>query len=282
MENINQKYKIVADSSADILKLENVEFSSAPLKIITDEKEFTDNELLDVEEMVTYLKSYKGRSSSSCPNPDEWLKAFGDAEYIFGVTISSGLSGSFTAAKVAKDIYESEHPGRRVFLIDSLSAGPEETLLVEKLEELISSGLEFDEICEKMTQYQKTTKIRFMLQSLTNFANNGRVNGAVARIAGILGICMVGTASAEGTLELTNKCRGVDKSIAEIVGYLKRDGLKKGKVRIAHCFNSDGAQKLKTAIMNEFSDIDIKVHNTRGLCSFYAEIGGLLIGYEMV
>ena len=128
--------KIVADSSANLMGLKTVPFDVAPLKIITAEREFVDNRELDLEEMINFFKSYKGRSQTSCPNPEDWLTAFGDAEDVFCVTITSGLSGSYNAACIAKDMYESEHPGRRVFVIDSLSAGPELTLIVEKLEEL--------------------------------------------------------------------------------------------------------------------------------------------------
>ena len=47
----------------------------------------------------------------------------------------------------------------------------------------------------------------FVLQSLKNFANNGRVSPAVAKIAGIMGICIIGKASDVGTLEPIHKCR---------------------------------------------------------------------------
>ena len=83
-----KKIKIVADSSADVLELEKVPFESAPLKITTAQKEYVDDINLDVYNMVTELGSYKGKSSTSCPNVEDWLNAFGDAEEIFCVTIS--------------------------------------------------------------------------------------------------------------------------------------------------------------------------------------------------
>lgn len=82
------KYKIIMDSSSNIFDLEQVSFSSVPLKIITDQKEFTDDPNLDLNEMLTYLSAYKGRSGTACPNINEWLEAFGDAEYVFAVTIT--------------------------------------------------------------------------------------------------------------------------------------------------------------------------------------------------
>ena len=275
-----RKIKITADSSANLLQLENMDFAAAPLKIITAEREFVDDNALDTVEMVTWFDGYKDRSKTSCPNPGDWLDAFGDAEEVYCVTITSGLSGSYNSACVAKEMYEAEHPGRRVCVIDSLSAGPELVLIVEKLEELIARGLSFDEISREIGEYQKKTGLAFMLESLKNFAANGRVSPAVAKIAGVLGIRIVGKASDQGTLEPMHKCRGESKSLTAIVDYLKEMGLHTGKVRIAHCMNPNAAQTLKELILRQLDKADVQIHPCRGLCSYYAEKGGLLVGYE--
>lgn len=275
-----KKRKIVADSSADIVALEKVPFGLAPLKIIAGEKEFVDDEKLDVAEMVTWFDSYKSRSQTSCPNPGDWLESFGDAQEVFCVAITSGLSGSYNAACVAKEMYEAAHPDRQVFVIDSLSAGPELRLLIEKLQEHILADLPFEEICQRMKTYQETTGLVFMLESLKNFAANGRVSPAVAKIAGVLGIRIVGKASDHGTLEPTNKCRGQQKALEALVENMAASGLQKGKVRIAHCQNEGAAQAFKERLLARCPQVDVQIHTLRGLCSYYAEKGGLLIGFE--
>ena len=272
--------KIVADSSANLMELKAVAFDAAPLKIITAQREFVDDRNLDLDEMIAFFESYKGRSQSSCPNPEDWLTTFGGAEDVFCVAITSGLSGSYNAACIAKEMYETEHPGRRVFVIDSLSAGPELTLLVEKLGELIVAGKSFEEICAYMPEYQKKTGLLFMLESLNNFAANGRVSPAVAKIAGVLGIRIVGKASDVGTLEPTDKCRGEEKSLKTILKHLKESGLKTGKVILAHCLNESAANTLKNMIETELPGVAVKIGINLGLCSFYAEKGGLLVGFE--
>lgn len=275
------KFKIVADSSADLINLKQVPFSSAPLKIITSEKEYVDNAELDVVGMINDLKSYSGKSSTSCPSVSDWLNTFSDAEHIFCVTITSNLSGSYNSAVIAKQEYEAEHPDRKVFVIDSLSAGPELKLLVEKLEELILRGKEFNQICEEITEYQKHTKLLFMLESLTNLANNGRVSKATAKIAGILGIRLVGKASDQGTLEPLEKARGEKKGLNSILQILKELGYKGGKIRISHCLNKPLAELLEIILKTEFGTTDIEIYPAGALCSFYAEKGGLLIGFEI-
>lgn len=272
--------RIVSDSSADMLTLEGVDFACAPLKIITDEREFTDDAELDTAEMAEYFSTYKGKSQTSCPNAADWIDAFGDAEEIVCFTITSGLSGSYNAASVAARIYEKEHEGRRVFVVDSLSAGPEITLLLYRCAEMVRRGVEFDRVCDQIMKYKESTGLFFMLKSLKNFANNGRVSPAVAKLAGLLGICIVGKASDEGTLEPVDKCRGEAKSLDSIVKHLEAAGLSAGRVSIAHCQNPAGAKKLRSMIKARFPEATTEVHELRGLCSYYAELGGILVGYE--
>ena len=272
--------KIVADSSADLLTLEGVAFATAPLKIVAGEKEFVDDANLDVAGMITWFDSYKGKSKTSCPNPGDWVEAFDGADEVFCVTITSGLSGSYNSACAAKQMYEAEQEGKKVHVIDSLSAGPELVLLIEKLKELIARDMPFEEIRDEIEDYKKTTGLVFMLESLKNFAANGRVSPAVAKIAGVLGIRIVGKVSDQGTLEPTNKSRGEAKALGAIMERLCQSGLKIGKVRIAHCQNPEAAQKLSDMLREKLPQVQVQTHVLRGLCSYYAEKGGLLIGFE--
>ena len=273
-------YKIVSDSSSDLLSIPQIPFESVPLKIITDQKEYVDNICLDVNEMITDLQKYKGVSKSSCPNVEDWLTAFGDAENIFCVTITRNLSGSYNSARIAAEEYISEHEDRKVFVVDTLSVGPESALIIDKISLLIENGLEFEEIVAEIIEYQKSTHLMFCLESLRNLANNGRVNGAIAKIAGILGIRIVGKASMEGTLELTDKCRGAAKAHSTVLKSIEAEGYSGGRLIIHHCNNSAAAAQLEKDIKDKFPAADIITRPTRALCSFYAEEGGLLIGFE--
>ena len=277
---MSETIKIVTDSSSDLITLEGIDFDSAPLKIATAKKEYVDDEHLDVRKMSDELYEYHGKSTTSCPNLHDWLRAFGDAEQIFCITITSGLSGSYNSACLAKASYEKSHPGRRVCVIDSLSAGPEIALIAEKIREYVLEGLSFDEIEQRIAEYRTRTGLLFMLESLRNLANNGRVNPLVAKIAGILGIRMVGRASDKGTLEPLDKCRGEKRALEAIISRMREAGDRIVRVRIAHVFNHDLAKKLKALVLEAFPDTDVRYYPCRGLCSFYAEQGGLLIGFE--
>ena len=276
------KYKLVADSSANLLTLDApFEYASVPLTLNAGDKSFIDDASLNVKEMVDFLSSYKGKSGSACPSVADWLNAFGDADRVICFTITSGLSGSYNAAYIAKNDYEAEYPDRKVFVLDSLSAGAELKLHIEKAIELIQVGMNFDDMCAELSDYAKNNnELIFCLESLTNLANNGRVSPLVAKVAGVLGIRVYGRASEQGQLEQKDKCRGEKKALIAVHNYMKELGYTSGKVRIDHCFNEGAALQLKDMILKDSPSADIVIAETRGLCSFYAEQGGLMIGFE--
>ncbi len=274
------KIKIVADSSSDILTLNGVDFESAPLKIITAEREFNDDKSLDVKEMVEYLREYKGKSSTSCPNQNDWLNTFGDADIIYCVTITASLSGSYNAAMLAKMQYEEMYPDRKVFVFNSLSTGPEMAFIIDKMRDLILEGKEYEEICSAVWEYSKQLGLIFILESMKNLANNGRVSGLAAKMAGILGIRAIGKASDKGELQMLEKSRGEAKTLEAIVRILKNEGMTGSRVKITHSFNEKTAAKLKELILKDFPKAQVEIYESRGLCSFYAEKGGMIIGFE--
>ena len=272
-------YKIVVDSSSDLLEIEGVDLASAPLKINAGTREFVDNADLDVNGMVEYLKTFSERTSTSCPSAGEWIESFGDAERVFCITITSNLSGSYNAALAAKGEYEAEHPERKVCVLDSLSTGPEMVLMVEKIRELMAQGVDFDTVGEMLVQYAEDTQMVFALGSLNNLARNGRVNPAVAKVCGVLGIRIVGKVT-DGRLDPQSKCRGEKRSIQEMVKLMGEMGYNGGKIRICHAVNPEGAQAMADLVLEKWPGVDLEIRPARGLVCYYAEINGLLMAFE--
>lgn len=272
-------FKIVADSSSDLLAFSGVDYASVPLTIMAGDRTFVDDAALDPREMLDYLATYKGRSTTACPNPDAWREAFGDADEVVCVAITSNLSGSCNAAMIAREDYLRLHPERKVLVVDSLSAGPELVLLIEKIAQWHQEGYTFEAIEKQIGEYQKTTHLTFALESLRSLVNNGRVSPTVAALAGLLNIRIVGIASDVGTLQPVSKCRGEKRTQQGLINVMKDHGFKGGKVRIAH--NNPQLAEIMIGLIREVApDADIQSYQARGLVSFYAEDGGILIGYE--
>ena len=262
--------RLVADSSCDLLSLDGVDFVS----------EFRDDARLDVDAMVATLRATKGRSYSACPNVADWEKAFGESGDVLAFTITSSLSGSYSAACVAKQGCEERDPSRRIRVVDTLSAGPETMLLLEKAASAQRGGASFDEVCRVVEELQRHTHLLFSLESMHNLAQNGRISKLAATAAGVLGIRAVGQASAEGTLEMLGKCRGERKTQEFLLQEMERLGYKGGSVRIGHCGNAAFSLELYTELRRRFPNADVRRYPLRGLCSYYAERGGIMMGFE--
>lgn len=274
------KNKIVMDSSGDILTLSGVDFVSIPLTIHAGENTFVDCGAQTAEEMIACLKTHTGVTTSACPSIGEYLDAFGDADNVYCITITSQLSGSFNAATAAAKEFLATHPKSHIHVFDSLSAGPEMVLLAEKIRDLIQTGRDYLDVVKEALLYQKNTGLLFSLESLRNLANNGRVPAVVSKAVGMLGIRLIGKASDEGTLQSIGKARGEKKLIPHLLKELKALGYTGGKLRVAHCHNEGAATALIEAVKQHFPAPDTALWETGCLCSFYAEEGGLLIGFE--
>ena len=277
-------WMIVSDSSCEIRELENpapgVQFALVPFKIRVGEREYVDLATLNTQQMLQAMTDYNGASTTACPSPEEWAEYFLQADNVFALTISSNLSGSYNAAQLAAEEYQQENPGKRVFVLDSLSTGPEQRLLAEHLRDLLAEGKEFDEICEEMLRYHKHTHLLFSLESLANLARNGRVKPAVAAVARMLGIRVIGQASEAGELDVLCKTRGEHGALERIVLELKEHGYTNGRLHISHCGNPAAAERLKHMVKAVFDGAKVDISECGGLCSYYAELGGLLVGYE--
>lgn len=278
-------WKIVSDSGCDFQKIKDLavttNFERVPLTIQVGNEIFTDDAELDIDEMMEKMYATSTASKSACPSPDDYLKTFANADNIFVVTITGTLSGSNNSAQLAKKLYQEEHPNVNIHVIDSLSAGGEIDLIVHKLNHLIGQGLSFEEVAQAITDYQEKTKLLFVLSKVDNLVKNGRLSKLLGTVVGLLNIRMVGEASSQGTLELLQKARGHKKSLTAAFEELLKAGYAGGKIIIAHRNNTKFCQQFSELVKEKYPKASITIIPTSGLCSFYAEEGGLLMGYEI-
>ena len=278
-------WKIVADSGCDYREITDLanqtKFESVPLTIQIDHEIFLDNAHLDIDGMMEKMYATSSASKSACPSPDDYLRSFEGAENIFVVTITGSLSGSHNSAQLAKKLFLEENPTANIHVIDSLSAGGEVDLIVRKLNDLIKEGLSFEQGVEALNHYQENTKSLFVLAKVNNLVKNGRISKLIGAVVGLLNIRMVGEASDTGTLELLQKARGAKKALTATVDEVLKAGYKGGRIIIAHRNNEKFCQQFSEIIKEKFPAADISFLPTSGLCSFYAEEGGLLMGYEI-
>lgn len=277
------KWNIVADSSIDLFELEatyeNIEFSTVPFSIGVGEKEYMDDSSLDIGELMSAMKACKTASRTACPSTGAWYEQFKKDGHVIAITITSNLSGSYNSACVARNMVLEEQPDKQIAVIDSLSTGPEMVLILRKICELIAGNKDFETVIKETKEHMKNTHVTFALSSFDNLVKNGRMNRVTGFIANKLGLLGVGIASERGTIEVKGVSRGRRKAIEAILNDMKLRGTYIKEVVISHCQNIEFAEQVKTAILSIWNDASVTIMPTRGLCSYYAERGGLIIGF---
>ena len=276
------KWRIVADSSCDIFDLDGAQkdlrFSTVPFVITVDGRDYVDDRDLDVGELVNAMASGK-KSFTSCPSPADWIREFGEKGDVFAVTISANLSGSYNSACTAREMILEQDSSRNIEILNSRGTGPSLNMIIYKLRELIEKGHSFEEVKAQIHAYMEEHKLIFALSSYHNLVNNGRMPKIVGIVLGHLGLWGVGTASEEGTIKMKRIVKGGRKALQVIMNDLKERVADKGCVVISHCGNDEFAENLKKAVQSAYSGMEVRIMRTRGLCSYYAEKGGIIVGF---
>lgn len=276
MENI----KLIIDSSSNMKSDPDHNVEVVPLTISFGGKDYIDDQNLNIREFLNDMNQNQVAGKTTCPSIQAWLNALEGTEKAIIITMTSGMSGTFSSALQAKTMYEEKHPTSQIIVVDSRSAEPELTIVLHGIEKMIQGDIRFVDLEEVIAKFRMRTHLLFILQSLHNLSLNGRVSPVAAKVAGLLKINLIGTASKEGKLEPLTKARGMKKAMRELLKYMKDDNYHGGEVIIDHCENEKDAEIIKDKILVEYPDAQVTIRPMRGLCSFYAEEGGIMIGFH--
>ena len=277
------KWNIIVDSSCDSFELEgkyaDISFSSVPFIINVDTYDFVDDETMDTSQMVSAMEESRNSSHTSCPSPQAWYEQFVKPGHTIAVTISSMLSGSYNSANAAMNMVLETCPGKKIAVIDSKSTGPELILIVRKLCELIRTVADFDAVVQSADEFARRTHVVFALSSFNNLIKNGRMSRIAGFIAGKFNLWGIGIGDDQGAIRIKQKVRGKRMALEAIIDDMKERMAEPTAVVISHCQNPELAETLIEAIEKLWHNIIVKVVPTRGLCSYYAERGGLIVAY---
>lgn len=279
-------WNIVSDSSCDLrtsdFHSDSVLFHSVPLRIQVGEQEFVDDDDLVVPEMLQAMAAEKSASSSACPSPADFARAFEAGDCTVCFTISSNLSGTYNSAVMARDLVLEEHPEKRICVIDSRSTAGAMVLLIRRAQQLMEadeSG-DFEGICAQLRLYQAALRTCFTLENFDNLIKNGRMRPLVGTLLHSLGIHVIADATPQGTIHVADKARGEAKTFRAITALMRASKECDGaEVVISHCENLEGAMKLKQQILEDLPVKRVEILSCRGLTSFYAMKKGLILGY---
>ena len=275
--------KIVADSSCDLtaeLKKE-LDVTLVPLTIRVGEKNFRDDETLNLDEMMRAIKAHDKAAQSACPSPQDFIDAFGEAKSVFVVTMTAALSGTYNSAMKAKELFQEETENSFVHIFNSKGSSVKETMIAVKLKELIDMKLTESDIVEKTEHYIENMKYIFQLGSLDTMIKNGRVSKLKGMIANVLNIRPILCSSPEGEVELIENVRSEKKSLRRLVELIGEmgDNFEDKILRISHCYASEKAEYLKKEIESRYPFKKVFIVPMAGLSSLYTNEGGITIAF---
>lgn len=276
-------FSIIVDSCCDLtpeMRADPV-FRSIPLTIRVGGKDYVDDQSLDTSLLIYAMDQSQDASSSSCPAPGDYLDAYRQAEGdIYVITLSALLSGSHNSAWQARQMFLEEQPERNIQVFNSCSASAGEVLLAQKVYELAKAGMPFDQVVAQAERTVKDTNTLFVLENLDNLKKNGRLTRVQAMLTGALRIKLIMGSTPEGEICKHGQALSIKQALAKIVDIMAVDERHIGKMLyIAQCLCPDRAQQLWELAKKSCQFAGVVITATRGLSSYYANSGGVIVAY---
>lgn len=206
-------------------------------------------------------------TKTSQVNADEFTAYFRQflekGQDILHLTLSSGISGVYNSACIARDILSEEFPERKIYIVDSLAASSGYGLLMDALADKRDSGMDIDTLYQWTKENLLLLNHWFFSTDLTFYIRGGRVSKASGTIGNLLNICPLLNVNNEGKLIVREKVRTKRKVIKEIVAKMEetaRDGLDyDGKCYISQSACYEDARAVADLIEAKFPKLDGKV-----------------------
>ena len=173
-------YKIVIDSCGELpeeLKQDG-HYETVSLELEVDGCRIKDDSTFNQLDFLRRVKESLKGPKSSCPSPEQYMDAYeGEADHVYVVTLSGGLSGSYNSAVLGKNLYEEEHTdAKKIYVFNSKSASIGETIIGMKIQEFEEAGCSFEEVVEKVEEYIQSMNTYFVLETLETLRKNGRLS----------------------------------------------------------------------------------------------------------
>jgi DegV family protein with EDD domain len=263
-------YILSCCSTADLTKehLDSRDIKYAYFHYYLDDVEYPD----DMGQTIAFDKFYQmmdegADTRTSQINADEFVTLFTpylkEGKDIVHVTTSSGISGVYNSAIIARDILKEEFPERNVYIIDSLAASSGYGLLMDKLADLRDSGMSATELVAWAEENKKRVQHWFFSTDLKFFVKGGRVSKVAGFVGSILKICPLLNVSGEGKLVPKEKIRLKKNAILAAFEKMKENAENgvdyDGKCYISNSACEEDARELAALIEGYFPKMNGKV-----------------------
>ncbi|MCI9374270.1 MAG: DegV family protein [Lachnospiraceae bacterium] len=159
---------------------------------------------------------------------------------VLHLTLSSGISGTYNSACIARDELSVKYPERKIYVVDSLAASSGYGLLMETLADMRDSGIELDALHDWVNENRLRLQHWFFSTDLTFYIRGGRISKTSGFIGSVLSICPLLNVDFEGRLIPREKIRTKKKVIERIVEQMEANA-QDGTAYAGKCFISQSA-----------------------------------------
>lgn len=260
-------YVISCCSTADLSKehFEKIDVHYCCFHYEMDGVQYSDDLGQSMDFDVFYQRMTDGAmTKTSQINADEYEEYFtqflSQGKDIIHLTLSSGISGTFNSANLAKALLEDKYPDRKIYVIDSLAASSGYGLLIDHLAAMRDSGATIDELAAWVEEHKLNLNHWFFSSDLTFFIRGGRISKAAGAVGTVLNICPLMNVDFEGRLIPRYKIRTKKKVIQAIVDKMAEQAEGgtdySGKCFISHSACEEDAKAVAALVEERFPNLN--------------------------
>ena len=213
--------RLLVDSASDILKDNSDNIAVVPLSVNINNHVYLDGVDLGRDEFYDMLTKVEEFPKTSQPAPQSFVEEFEKVkeagDEMICILLSSGISGTYQSAVLAKSIVEYD----KIYIVDSLTAVYGEKLLVLEAQRGIEAGLSAQEIVERLESLKKRVQIFLSVDTLEYLYKGGRLDKTSAIIGGIAKVKPIIELNREGKINVVSKAIGMVRAMNTIVDLIK-------------------------------------------------------------
>ncbi len=251
------------DMSKEYLEQRNIKYLCFHYSV--NNKQYTDDlwQSISPDKFYNTICQKDTSVKTSQANYEEYLKYFTpfleEGKDILHICLSSGLSGAYTSAVMAKKDLEIKYPERKIYIVDSLAASSGEGLIMDKLADMRDEGESIEEIYKWIEKNKLRLNHWFFTDDLTFFIRGGRVSKVAGFIGTLFKICPVLNVDVNGKLiprlKVRTKAKCIDEVISKMVTFAN-DGINYAeKCFISHSYCEADANKLAEKVKSKFKKL---------------------------
>jgi DegV family protein with EDD domain len=251
--------KIIADSTCDLSDdvIEKFNIGIAPLSIKIGEKVYKDRVDIQPEEFYGMLGALDELPTTAMPSPTEFINLYEAAvtdghSAILCITMSSGTSGSYQSAVIAKEYFEEKYQNIPVHVVDSKCMSHGSGYLIYKSALLRDKGASCEELVDFNETYKTNVKHFLSVDDLDNLIKSGRLTNVSAFIGKVLKVKPI-MSMRSGKGAIVAKVRGGKKVFAHYLEEFKKrvDIVLTDFVIIGYTSDRLKAETMKMKLVNE-------------------------------